>query len=209
MSCMSCRCIDFAVAAPDLQFGGSTPADNTLVYSAVGCRLEICPTVQDMSGIYDVDVNPVAGTMPPGARFDVGCAAQAQSTSLHPLFPILAYPMRRTQSCTRCMHFEAVRGGETKNYTACFEAGDTNGMKTIRSGSTHVGAPHEILCSMLFTLCPKPCALHSIRSTLCSMLFTPYPKPCTLCPVLFTLYPKLCSQDVRSDTSAKVPELQP
>jgi hypothetical protein len=149
------------VAAPDLQFGGSTPADNTLVYSAVGCRLEICPTVQDMSGIYDVDVNPVAGTMPPGARFDVGCAAQAQSTSLHPLFPILAYPMRRTQSCTRCMHFEAVRGGETKNYTACFQAGDTNGMKTIRSDLTRIGATHETL----------------------------YPTPYTLCTVLYTLDP--------------------
>lgn len=31
------------------------------------------------------------------------------------------------------MHWEAVRGGETQNYTTCFSARDTNGMASIRT----------------------------------------------------------------------------
>jgi len=127
------RCVDITVHAPTLQWVGATPQHDLLVHSAVGCTLTVCPEVEDTSRVYNVDVNPVPGTMPPGAQFDVACEARPQSGSLHPLWPALAYPMRSTTGCKRCMHWEAVRGLETQNFTACFTGTDRDGLESIRT----------------------------------------------------------------------------
>lgn len=130
----SFRCIDITVMAPSVTYDSVTPVDGLEIHSPVGCNLELCIQARDATGIYNVDINPVPGSMPPNAQFDIQCYSAPQ-TGLpvpHPLI-LGSTKLQKTVECKRCMHWEAPRGLETQLFTPCFIAMDTHSLMETKT----------------------------------------------------------------------------